>query len=162
MRPLARFGLPLLLAALAATGCGDSATGPANGLTTTVGVAPVAFRAGDPVTITVTVTNSGARTRSVLADPCEDPFTVTAADGTVLPPAPRICTLLPLPPREVAPGGGSVSITRDWRGDVGSPSGGSLGASIAPGRYLLRGFVRTADRTTVVTSAPVSIEVLAR
>lgn len=161
MRRLPRFGLPLALAALAATGCGDSATGPADDLTVTAGVAPTTFRAGDSVTITVTVTNAGPRTRSIVAQPCDDPFTVTAADGTVLPAVPRICALALVPPREVAPGG-SVTITRDWRGDVGSTAGGSLGASIAPGRYTLRGFVHVSDRTAVVTSAPVSIEVLAR
>jgi hypothetical protein len=151
----------LLVAVLAAAGCGDSSTGPEGDLTATAAVVPTTFRPGDAVTVTVTVTNAGARTRSVLADPCDDPFTVTAADGTVLPPAPRVCSLEVRVPREVAPGA-SVAITRDWRGDIGTTSGGALGATIGPGTYALRGVVRVADASAVVTSPPVAIQVVAR
>ena len=150
----------LLAGALAAAGCGESATEPDGDLSVATAVAPTTFRPGDLVTVTVTVTNSGSRTRSVLADACEDPFTLTAADGTVLPPAPRVCTLDVKAPREVAPGG-SVAITRGWRGDVGSTTG-SLGATPAPGTYTVRGFARTTDGATVVSNAPVQVQILAR
>lgn len=127
----------------------------------TTEVAPSTFRAGDRVAVTLTVRNAASRTRSIAPNSCEDPFTVTATDGTVFPPASWVCAAIFQPPREI-PAGGVAVFMHEWRGGVGPGSSGGLETLLSPGTYSLVGFVRASDGTKVVARAPVPIQVLAR
>lgn len=154
---------PLLLAATAAlfaAGCSDNTTEPDRSLQVTTDVAPAAFRAGTAVTVTLTVENAGRQSRTIVDQPCADPFVVTTSAGAQVPPATRVCDLVVRPPRTVAPGE-RVVLTREWRGDVAgsAPSLGS-GTLLAAGDYRLQGVVQAADDGTVYAGSTVTIRVL--
>lgn len=129
---------------LGAAGCGDPATAPddVDGLRAVASVQPAEVRVGRPVTITVTVTNAGPRTRR-LVSACEDEFVLSDSSGAALPAVERICLLIPVLPVEVRPGQ-QVVLTRAWYGDVGTaPRRNGSGVAAPPGAYQLRAFVRS-------------------
>jgi len=143
----------------AAVGCGGT-TGPDRGLVVTTAIAPAEFRAGTAVTVSLTVENVGNRTHSIDPRPCPDPFTVTAAAGTVFASPDRVCDLSVVIPQPLGPGE-RVVLTREWRGDVGG-GGPSIGGGVplAAGEYRLRGRVQTSDDDRVHEGSTVGFRVL--
>ncbi len=153
----------LLAAALGPAGCND-ALGPAGDLRVEASVAPAQIRAGEELTVTVTVTNDGGRVRWVDTGPCVDLFTVTAADGTPVTLPPQYCILIAMLPTELRPGG-RIALTGTWRGQVYSERQGRA-APAPPGEYVVRAAVyavRDGDREGSrerLAAAPVTVRVL--
>ena len=147
--------LLLLIGALAAAACDDGSTEPADDLRVMMTVAPTSFRAGEAVTVTVTVANTGSVDRKVALQPaCPQPFTVQTPAGADVGTTVEICNLMLVPPRNV-PAGGSVAVTALWRG---GPS--FVGGSLAPGEYVMRGVATALDPARTLRSEPVTVRVV--
>jgi hypothetical protein len=159
-----RLRLTAACLAVCAAACSDAPTAPDRDLIVTT-AGPVRFRAGEVTSVEVTATNnSKSRTYQIAVSGCEDPFTVTTAAGVTLPAAARVCTLAAYPPRPLPPGQ-SLTLSRDWVGDVGVAGSNGVAALLPPGTYVVRGFVRVVNGssgTTVASNGPLTTEVLAR
>ncbi len=152
-----------LAAALGPAGC-DDALGPARDLLVEASAAPARFRAGEQVTVTVTVTNQGGRVRQIDRDQCGELLTVSPAAAAPLVLPPRFCDLIYRAPTELGPGE-RLAIADTWRGDVYSPQQGTTAAA-PPGEYVVRAAVyavRDVDgegSRVRLAAAPVTVRVL--
>lgn len=154
----------LAVCAAAATACSESPLAPDQDLAVTT-AGPVRFYAGQVSTITVTVTNTSAsRTYQIAVGGCEDPFTVTTAAGSTFAATSRPCLLVASMPRTLPPGQ-SLTISRDWVGDVGIAGANGVATLLSPGTYVVRGFVHVvagSTGTTVASNGPLTTEILPR
>jgi hypothetical protein len=133
--------LPVVLVSL--TACRQT-TSPADDLTASAAVMPAGVRAGETVTVRITVTNSGSEPRRISTSTCRAPFVVADRAGKFVGPVPvGTCSLIDLT-KELAPGEEHV-FTLPWTADV------------APGTYRLRARVAGPDR--LVGSPPATIGV---
>src|SRR5688500_14937807 len=105
-----RFALLLLI------GCADP-TSPQDDLYVAASLSSTSIRAGDPMTITIVVKNTGKRSHMVSEfNACYPPFEVATTHGSVVAPAPAICLLVGYGPRTLAPGE-VYSRAFSWHGD---------------------------------------------
>jgi hypothetical protein len=142
--------------AVAVVAC-DSTTSPADQLRVTTSVSASSFKVGVRVDVTIVARNMGRGSVRVVANACAGGFTVSTPDGALVGPAPKVCTM-ELAVRELAPGE-SYTITSQWTGDARSQAVQSPPETVAPGDYLIRGFVSVYE-DGVAQSPAVEIQVV--
>jgi hypothetical protein len=145
----------VVVASLVALGCSDPA-GPGD-LSIVVASSASAVHAGDKVTVTVTVLNTGSRGHVLTVTGCPKPFHVFAPDGNRVIPG-EICSS---PPGILTlERGDSYSFTFDWTAETTTFSGGTtVKHPLAPGRYALRGAV-VANEFGLLVGGLTSVDVL--
>lgn len=150
-----RSALPLVLA-LAATACSDPAS-PSYGLSVETKVSESTVRPGEPVLVSVIVTNHGEVTRIVDGGPCPEPFVVMRPSGGVVGPAEKACLAI-VTARELPPGE-SFTVETPWAGDARYGAYRSSPSLLPPGLYRLKGRVLVTGEG-FVEGAPVTIRVV--
>lgn len=134
-----RSGLVALMATAAAC---SSPVSPRDDLRMETSLSATTIRPGEPVTISVIVTNDGKQIRRISTDydVCPAPFVVIAGDGTSVRPW-SLCTAALTPPKELAPGR-SMTLTVEWSGDSQPGRAEGPESSMLPaGSYQLRGSI---------------------
>jgi hypothetical protein len=132
MQPNKRFATIALMTLL---GCSD-AVKPGE---VAVSITPSrgALRAGDTITVAVTVFNTSDRDQTVSTKSCPSVFSVIGQDGVDVGPN---CDVSTLDIRNATiPPGGSYTYPRIWTGEQVDYQGGTyVRTPLAPGSYLLR------------------------
>lgn len=114
-----------------------SATSPGADLDVVTRLSRTAFKAGEPVEVSITVSNRGTAVREINSSTCPDPFVVTLGNGMIVGPADRACTL-GFSTRKLNPGE-SFTYASIWRGDARSVT--DQPRQLTPGEYVLRAMV---------------------
>jgi hypothetical protein len=146
-----RFAVLLLI------GCADP-TSPQDDLYVAASVSSTSIRAGEPLTITVVVKNTGKRGHVVSElSACSPPFEVTTTAGTVVAPAYPLCLLVGVS-RKLAPGE-VYSRTLNWHGEgVSGKAWPSPDVRfLAAGEYQLR--PRILSEAGRITGKPIPIRI---
>lgn len=112
-------------------------TSPTGRFEVTTEVAPASFRVGEVVAVTVTVTNRTDRAQAIETNGCLPSFEVTTANGTVVGPSQRTCSLLSLP--RILESGEEFVFTQTWSGDAIRAGADAPPVMLTPGAYLVRG-----------------------
>lgn len=137
-----RSGLVMLLSA-AVLGCSNPVS-PRDALQIETSVSAPTIRPGEPVTVSVVVTNRGGRTQQIQVESGFCPaasFVVTQGDGTPIRPAGAICSTALPRPKELGPGE-SITLTSRWFGDLhpeASMQAPSSTSMLPAGTYRVRG-----------------------
>jgi hypothetical protein len=151
-----RLGLLLLI------GCADP-TSPQDDLYVAASLSSTSIGAGEPMTITVVVKNTGKRSH-LLPEffACFPPFEVTTPAGTAVAPASALClfggssmsSMINLEP------GGVYSRAFSWHGEGmgGEPWPSPAARFLAPGEYRLRPRVRSREGRIPARSIAIRIE----
>jgi hypothetical protein len=114
-----------------------SATSPAGAFDVAIVVSPSSFRAGDSVSVAITVTNRTNETQTIDANNCPVAFEVINSEGTVVGPRPRVCSAVMLP--KILAVGEQFVFTQTWSGDAAGSGVDSPPAMLATGTYWVRG-----------------------
>ncbi|MGH7460909.1 MAG: hypothetical protein ACREMA_07755 [Longimicrobiales bacterium] len=132
-------------------GCQGDTTGPQDELRVTAQVSPVIIRAGESVSVAITVTNHGSRTRRIAGYHCPSVFEVSNTEGSVVSPRMQLCLAVGIPPRPLQPGE-PYTFRYTWGGNSLAGS-----TALAPGYYFLRGTVWSDD--VLLKSPAVTIQI---
>jgi hypothetical protein len=128
----------MLYGVLLLSACHRDITAPTTALLVTASVSRASFRAGDTVTVLVTVFNRSGQPQTIEGDGCGFLFfEVTTPDGSVVGPNGRLCSMI-LIPKTLVPGE-QYSSTQSWNGTAfGNGPGASL-PMLTPGTYFVVG-----------------------
>jgi hypothetical protein len=143
-------GLELLVMLSA---CTDT-TEPSRWLNVSLTASSAVVHADEPVTITVTAVNHGARPVEVIATGCPEVYRVSDASGAVVAPGPTVCALIAS--TRVLNSGERLDFSYSWAGTTRERINGPT-VQLRAGTYQLRGVVAT--RAGEVTSEAVPIQV---
>lgn len=142
-----RTAIATLMIAVTLVSCSHQPLGPNAALFVTAAMSPVAFRSGERVSISVTVTNIGPESTTINTSGCPPWFLVQKGEAVVGPNF--VCTTDATPSRKLAPGE-SHTMTSEWRGGVTE--------MLSPGAYTLSG--RVLADPTFVQGAPIPFTIL--
>jgi len=146
----------LLFGFLLLTACGREVTAPATALIVTANISPSTFRAGDSVTVTVTVVNHSDVPQSIQLNQCNRPFVVSTSAGAVVGPDPLACfaysEMMALAP------GAKYSWSVPWFGRGSVPESTP---TLIPGTYVVTGkeSIREVDNSASMSLVPTTIQV---
>ena len=127
--------VPLAVAVLL-VGCLDN-TSPKDSVLVTGTTSVTSIRAGQTMSVNLTIHNRGDDAISLHLDPCAPPYEVLNQNGEVVGPGGRVCALSLTAP-VVVPAGGSTQYTTSWYGDslgIGAADGFNY---LSPGSYSIR------------------------
>ena len=113
-------------------------TSPSEDLAFSTAISSPVFKSGDPITIRITVTNHGSKTRTLMGDACQNSFSVINGANQVVAPGSRVCTAA-VYARELKFNETYVFV-HQWNGET-TAAGSSTVTYLAPASYRLRGFV---------------------
>jgi len=126
----------IICGVLLLSACGRDLTAPRPALLVTASVSRTSFRAGDTVTVLVTVFNRSSQPQTIDGFPCVI-FEVTAQDGSVVGPNGRFCSA-DLVLKTLAPGE-QFSLSQSWNGAALGNGAGAPIVMLPSGTYLVVG-----------------------
>jgi hypothetical protein len=128
----------VLCGVLLLAGCSRDITAPTTALLVTASVSRASFRAGDTVTVLMTVFNRSGRPQTIGGDGCGFlRFEVTTPDGSVVGPDGLLCSMI-LITKTLAPGE-QYSSTQSWNGTASGNGRGTPLQMLTPGTYFVVG-----------------------
>lgn len=98
---------------------------------------PTSIHAQETVAIDLNIFNNGTKAVQVALDNCTPPYEVITANGTVVGPGARLCTLDIKAPVTIEPQA-SVQFSTSWEGDSAGPGPGDQRVYLKPGSYSIR------------------------
>jgi hypothetical protein len=132
----------MLYGGLLLSACSRDITAPTTALLVTASVSRASFRAGDTVTVLVTVFNRSGRPQTIGGNGCGFLFfQVTTPEGSVVGPNGLLCSAI-LIPKTLAPGE-QYSSTQSWNGTAFGNGPGAPLPMLTPGTYFVVGEVGT-------------------
>jgi hypothetical protein len=100
-------------------------------------VSPSSIKAGSPMSIRLTVANTGNQPKSIHTSTCDPVFEILNGGRDVVAPPSRPCTLSIAPPTVLEPGD-DVEIVDTWSGESNTTAAGGQPIYLSPGTYTLR------------------------
>jgi len=146
----------VLAAVFLLAACARDITAPARALIVTASVSPSTFRAGDSVTVLVTVVNRSDQPQSIETNQCGRAFVVTPPSGAEVGPDPLPC-LAYSAPRSLAPGE-QYTWSDSWYGRGSVPESTP---HLQPGAYIAAGAssIPLHGTSETITLVPSNIQV---
>ncbi|MEP6778248.1 MAG: hypothetical protein ABJC26_00050 [Gemmatimonadaceae bacterium] len=114
----------------------SAVTSPKGSVRATVSVSSSVLRLGIPMVVRITVENTGTKAVTIAANECPEQFVVTRADGTIVGPGTRICSLGAR--SQVLQAGEQVVFSSTWSGDALPLGSNAANGTLPPGNYLIK------------------------